>query len=451
MKKRQILEILNSLKKINNENICDGNISDDLPLMLESCQNAAIILGNSLETTYELDKVRPIVKILEEYCENIFNLSIIKEDEPQIRKIKEEIKSQLNQVEIRITYDLPADKKEVVFLPYKASMWDSLESVWKKADADPDTEAYVIPIPYFDKNPDGSFGEEHYEGELYPEYVPITDYRKYDFEGRHPDEIYIHNPYDEYNILTSVHPYFYSTYLRKYTDKLIYIPYFILSEIDPDDDEKIENIESFIDQPGVHNADLVIVQSENMAKIYIKVLTRILMKKSDKYDEETVKNFLQGCIKGWGSPKVDKIKNTNKEDLSIPEEWLCHIKKKDGSSKKVILYNVGITTAMEHGKKLLDKIERSFRIFKEYKESVVLLWRPHPLLETTFKNLDGELYDRYISIKNKYIEDDFGIFDDSADLDRAVILSDAYYGDESSLVQLFLKADKCVMIENVDV
>ena len=42
---------------------------------------------------------------------------------------------------------------EAIFLPYKASMWDSLESVWKAADADPECDAYVIPIPYYDKNP----------------------------------------------------------------------------------------------------------------------------------------------------------------------------------------------------------------------------------------------------------------------------------------------------------
>ena len=29
-------------------------------------------------------------------------------------------------------------KREIVFLPYKASMWDSLESVWKAADEDKD-------------------------------------------------------------------------------------------------------------------------------------------------------------------------------------------------------------------------------------------------------------------------------------------------------------------------
>ena len=32
-------------------------------------------------------------------------------------------------------------------------MWDSLESVWQAADADPDCDAYVVPIPYYDTPP----------------------------------------------------------------------------------------------------------------------------------------------------------------------------------------------------------------------------------------------------------------------------------------------------------
>lgn len=49
------------------------------------------------------------------------------------------------------------ERREVVFLPYKASMWDSLESVWKAADEDPNCDAYVVPIPYYDRNSDGSY------------------------------------------------------------------------------------------------------------------------------------------------------------------------------------------------------------------------------------------------------------------------------------------------------
>lgn len=111
--------------------------------------------------------------------------------------------------------DMP-ERVEAVFLPYKASMWDSLESVWVAADEDESCDAYVIPIPYYDKNPDGSFKEMHYEAEEYPGYVPVTHYDEYDFQKHHPDMIFIHNPYDEYNHVTSVHPFLFTKFKTVY-------------------------------------------------------------------------------------------------------------------------------------------------------------------------------------------------------------------------------------------
>ena len=108
-------------------------------------------------------------------------------------------------------------------------MWDSLERVWRAADADPDCDAYVVPIPYYDKNQDGSLGAFHYEGDLLPSYVPVTHYDEYRIENREPDAIFIHNPYDDYNRVTSVEPRFYSRELKKYTECLVYVPYFITS------------------------------------------------------------------------------------------------------------------------------------------------------------------------------------------------------------------------------
>ena len=90
------------------------------------------------------------------------------------------------------------------------------------AREDSDCDTYVIPIPYYDKNPDGTFREEHYEGKLFPDEVPITRYDEYDFGIRMPDVIFIHNPYDKGNYVTSVHPYFYSKNLKNFTEKLVY-------------------------------------------------------------------------------------------------------------------------------------------------------------------------------------------------------------------------------------
>ena len=70
--------------------------------------------------------------------------------------------------------------------------------------------------------------------------------------------IYIHNPYDDWNLVTCVHPRYFSGNLKKYTEKLVYIPYFVLQEIEPDDQGTIDQMKHFIWTPGVINADKVI-------------------------------------------------------------------------------------------------------------------------------------------------------------------------------------------------
>ena len=47
-----------------------------------------------------------------------------------------------------------------------------------------------------------------YEGEYFPDEIPITKYDEFDFEKHNPDIIMIHNPYDQYNPGISVHPVF---------------------------------------------------------------------------------------------------------------------------------------------------------------------------------------------------------------------------------------------------
>lgn len=189
--KKTLLSILDSMEKINDSVI--KNIDAGMPVPMETlvdCQDSAIAVGNEIEQQYG-NTGEETVHLLEAYCENLYQMSSKLEDVASCRKLGKKIQKQLVQIRNSIKYNLLEDKKEVVFLPYKASMWDSLESVWRAADVDPSCDAYVIPIPYFDKNPDGSFREEHYEGDLYPKDVPVTRYDEYDLEAHHPDVIYI--------------------------------------------------------------------------------------------------------------------------------------------------------------------------------------------------------------------------------------------------------------------
>lgn len=443
-KKKELLETADMLVEANDiiGRLCISNPDRALEI-LGQCQESAILLGNLIESRGE--QYAGLVEILESYCENLYQMSMALSDEEQIRKLSKKIQKQLIHLNNRISHEIPEDKKEVVFFPYKASMWDSLESVWQAADEDEGTDAYVVPIPYYDKNPDGTFREMHYEGNEYPDYVPITNWEKYDFEERKPDVIYIHNPYDNFNYVTSVHPRFYSGNLKKYTEKLVYIPYFILGEVKPDDDKAIEGMKHFCINEAVKNADKVIVQSEDMRQVYINVLTE------ESGGSKEARAYWKKKIDGSGSPKVDKVLRTKREELDIPEDWMKVIRKPDGSFKKIILYNTSVTALLKNDEKMLKKIESVFQTFYENRAEVTLLWRPHPLMESTLISMRPDLWEEYRRIRKKYREEDWGIYDDTADMDRAVILSDAYYGDGSSIVQLYQKTGKPVMIQNVDI
>lgn len=456
--------------------------------LLGQCQEGAVSLGELIESEEGEDAVT--IPILESYCELTYRIyeEIRRKQEEQTQEVKqnqeerqreettqrqeekqkEEIKqrqeeqqkekgrkiqqadvdkishdmcSALAQIENSVKNDIPL-RREVVFLPYKASMWDSLESIWKAAEEDPDCDAYVIPIPYYDKNPDGSFAEMHYEGDEYPDYVPVTWYGDYDFGLRRPDMIFIHNPYDDYNIVTSVHPDFYSKKLKEYTEKLVYVPYFILGEIKPDNKEAVEGMKHFCTVPGVMNADKIIVQSEDMRQVYVNVLS--------KAAGEHTRNYWRKKILGLGSPKIDKVLCTKKEELDIPEEWLKIIRKPNGEWKKIIFYNTSVGAFLHHEEKMLEKIKDVLKVFRQNRDEVALLWRPHPLMEATVKSMKPWLWEEYQDIVGEYRKEGWGIFDGSAEVERAVMLSDAYYGDMSSVVQLYEKTGKPIMIQDVE-
>lgn len=436
-KKKEILNTIVTLEKANDNVGKKNNRTIQVEAVIDilsQCQETAIFLGDYFETFGE--ETLPFVEILEDYCENVYQMSIALSDDNQCRKLSKTIKKQLIQLYNGIRHEFPDDKTEIVFLPYKASMWDSLESVWKAADEDESCDAYVIPIPYFDKNPDGTFGQMHYEGNEYPDYVTITSWEEYLIEERRPDIVYIHNPYDASNLVTTVHPAFYAKELKQYTDMLVYIPYFVCAE------DSIQ--EHLCVVPGTLFADRVIVQSEVVRKIYIEELHKFEKENNCK----NVFGNIEQKVLALGSPKYDKLLDTRKHDLDIPKDWLDVISKQDGSVKKVVLYNTSIANILECSDAILIKIEEVLRIFRESQEEIALLWRPHPLISATLKSMRPELWEKYKEIVEEYKDGKWGIFDDTSDLNRAIALSDAYFGDSGSLLALYQETGRPILIQN---
>ena len=442
--KNNLLEIFKTIYEAHEivKGFIDKKEYENAQNLLADCQDTAIQLGNLIEESEGEGFVT--VSFLEEYCESLYEVVTNLFEVSNGYKVQKQLDKKIIKAENSAKNDIKV-KLEVVFMPYKASMWDSLESVWKAADEDPDCDAYVVPIPYYDRKPGGAFGEFHYEGGDYPDYVPIVHYEAYDLAARRPDVIYIHNPYDGNNFVTSVEPRFYSSELKKYTDRLVYIPYFVLGEPDLENENQVERISHFVTVPGVINADKVIVQSEAMRKVYIKVLLQRFG------DTPNNRKIIEEKIEGTGSPKFDKVANASKEDINIPESWRKIIFKSDGTRKKVILYNISVGSLLESNEKMIEKIRNVLDVFYENKSVIALLWRPHPRIKATIESMRPQLWAEYKQIVDKYIAGGWGIYDDTADLNRAIALSDGYYGDPSSVVQLCQKAKMPIMIQNAEV
>ncbi|MBR5509704.1 MAG: LicD family protein [Lachnospiraceae bacterium] len=442
--KEQAEEILGLLEKAHGM-IRDAAGNGDLSLimqLLEICQNGAITLGNRIEQSEGEGFVT--VGILETYCELVGKIyeKAAQGDALNPDQMSQELNGLLLRIRDSVAHDI-RDRREVVFLPYKASAWDSLESVWQAAMEDPDCDVYVIPIPYYYKDFNGNLQEMRYEGEQFPEYVPVTWYEDYPFAARRPDTIFIQNPYDEYNYVSSVHPFFYSKNLKQYTSQLIYIPWFVTDEIAAGEERAFLNLRYYVPMPGVVHADQVIVQSEQMRQIYIDYL-------SDFAGEDT-RGIWENKILGLGSPKKDKLVSIPKDQMDIPDAWIDVIRKPDGSCKKVILYYTSVTTLLQYGEKMLAKMERVFELFQENQENVVLFWRPEVLGETSIQSMKRKLWKSYQRMVERYRREGWGIYDDAIDAKRAVEVCDAYYGDGSRVLQMCRRAGKPVMLQNVEV
>ncbi len=422
--KNQILDIMENIHTIHlrvKEKLGQKEY-DTVQTALSDCQEAAIQLGEAIEQI--AGEGTDVVSYLERYCERVYQISVERETvlpQKAYKSLEE------NLIKAENALKSMATEKVAVFLPYKASMWDSLESVWRAADADSEWTSLVMPIPYFTKNKDGSPGEMQYEGADFPPYVPIVDWQQYALEGLQPDVIFIHNPYDQYNLVTTVHPYFYASKIRKYTDKLVYIPYFV---------HKNEVVlEQYCILPGTLYADLVILQSEKVREHYIQYYSAVLPELVEKLGKQAIEQKFQAL----GSPKLDR---TDINETVIPDEWTPFLDK----NKKILFFNTHLSGVMKgKSEQFLKKLDDIFSYFKR-RSDVVLLWRPHPLTLDTAVSMNPEAAEPYMQLVNRYREENIGIYDDSKDLHRAVNLSDAYYGDTSSVVELFRRQGKPILI-----
>lgn len=364
------------------------------------------------------------VSCLEKICEILYNITLEMEQD-SVKKHLKRVKKLLNEYIFHVRYDLTNDKLKVVFFPYKASMWTAFESIWKAAMQDETCDVKVVPIPYCDLGNESCDIKWHYEIDEYPGEVPVIPYNQYNLAGERPDIAFIHNPYDDTNTLTSVHPDYYSNNIKNYADCLVYSPYHTFGNYTRG------KTDGLILTQGAVNADKIILQSEFTKKIF------------ESYGYASEK------LMAYGSPKADAIVRIGNERV-IPDEW----KDKLEGKKKIFLLNAHwsyfirgknyeqegkFDFAIKYHKEIMEAIQ-------DRKEECGLIWRPHPLLFSSVEKRAPESMKFLREMEQTILKSDYGVIDNSGDYTNAFACSDALISTYSSLINEYMITGKPVLI-----
>lgn len=406
---------------------------EDIPGLLEDCQQLSIELGNYMEAIK--GEGYDIVKLLERYCEEIYEMSVLFLSESAATEAK--ITSDINKTYTSLCETLErindkvSTRKEVLFLPYKGKYFESLMPFYKKASEDEDTDVFVVPLPIYGKDYDGSLINMSYDVTGYPEEVYLTRYDEYDIMLHRPDIIYINSPYDQFNEATSIPPFYYSENLLKMTDRLVYVPWFKIKDFSKDDPCEYANMRYYCTMPGVVNADVTYVDSDALRTLYIEKLTEFAGTKTRSIWEE-------------------KIQTADTEGSSV----LLQNGKED---IKTIAYYCDYSDIALYGEKALEKIKSSIEVFAENKDSVRCIFVRNKTPYDEYKKYEPGLFKEYDDLLTARLEksgieqvllDNSISSDDYPDI---VTRCDAFYGDPGCLAHLFVEAGKPVMIQSYDV
>jgi hypothetical protein len=205
---------------------------------------------------------------------------------------------------------------------------------------------------------------------------------------------------------------------------------------------------AFVKLGGMLNVNLVVLENEKIRKFYAETAKEFF---GNRFD---INKFV-----ALGSPKYDETLKyaelAEKGELEIPQDWKEKIYKTDGTKRKVVFYNTSISALLraEKPEMYCEKVGIVLAAFKrrlEEKDDVVHLWRPHPLFFTTIKSMRPMIAEKWQRITGNYKNNNFGIYDENGDMHRAIALSDCYYGDGSSVVQLFDMLNKDVFGQEIN-
>ncbi|MBO4267136.1 MAG: LicD family protein [Lachnospiraceae bacterium] len=387
-------------------------------------QKVMIEFGTSIESVYG-EGYGP-VPLLESSCEILYDIYCGSKDPDVYEKTVEPLSS--------VVKDSILDRHDIVFMPFAAKHWKYMEPLYHRYKSDDRFCVHVIPVPYYYKAYDGVFTDEVFDPAQYPSSVNIEDYKEVDLEGMHPDKIVIQNPFDEWNTVMSVLPEHYSVVLKKYTDELIYVPFFVTDDFTDKSERDYINMDHYVCMPGVINADSIILQSDIIRDTYIEKILEFIGS-----DSEDIRRSLERKI-------------TADPELIIHDTDEC-TDGKDSDGRKTILFYTSISSLAEGGSRAVCKIRSALDVFAASSDRIRVVWitrccseLPGSIDKITADGFKDEVK-RFLDMNiGEYVQDP-----DPCENDAFAGSCDAYYGEPSSVALSVFYRHKPIMIMNLDV
>ncbi len=183
----------------------------------------------------------------------------------------------------------------------------------------------------------------------------------------------------------------------------------------------------------------------------------ILAKKLDVMDllEKVGDTKLDASIRVLSAQELDAFGDRAKEIL--PTEWWEKIytinEKGELVRKRVVLYCTALEGLLCHSEMVIEKMKYVLNVFKENKD-VVLWWFPFRLDGNALQSVADmipELIQGYKEIVKDFKAEDWGICDETGNIARAIMMSDAYYGDEGLIFPYFKQTGKPMMCQDYDI
>ncbi len=194
----------------------DGNIEQ----LLEDMQNCAIELGNSIEES-EGEGTKSVL-LLEEYCDLLWQCFSSKEGVER-KHIAQQIQNKGQEIADTLNEEF-TEVKEVVFVVFRKDMWDGIEKLWQEFLERQDCTCYLIPAPFYEKKPDGSV-VRCYEGEEFPDELPVVWYDDYEWEEKNADVIVLQDMEKNDGRCTWPEERFQKEKLEECAELLVEVPY----------------------------------------------------------------------------------------------------------------------------------------------------------------------------------------------------------------------------------